>query len=363
MIDSVLPYIFLEGNLVKKTKSMYLKMDLSTQVFLEANSMAEYALAKGKPVTPSVIETVQSYYKQDLTEEEIKKDFPTMDTSKPIGPLVKAHVILAKLIEPAKPSTIFQLNVENKIDGFWKFLGPVSLIRKLMVAAAISLVVFVATGLTPDVDGQRGGLMADSGFSLFLNLVFFLSAAGLGASFNALYRANSYITKGTFDPTFDSSYWIRFSLGLISGLILSVMVSVEWLDGLTETSEGSSETAILAPGVARPLMAMLGGFSADLFYTFLSRLVETFQSLFQGSTKNKLESKTLEMKTELESRKVQDDARIASELISLQKISAQGADPEEIQRKIDAMFETVLPHSDISDDKTKNNNDTSEAVG
>jgi hypothetical protein len=37
--------------------------------------------------------------------------------------------------------------------------------------------------------------------------------AGLGACFAALFLANRYIAEGTFDPKYESSYWIRFILG------------------------------------------------------------------------------------------------------------------------------------------------------
>ena len=57
-----------------------------------------------------------------------------------------------------------------------------------------------------------------SGHVLLYNLLFLIAAAGLGASFQALFQANRYVVAGTFDPKYESSYWIRFVLGLIAGL-------------------------------------------------------------------------------------------------------------------------------------------------
>lgn len=56
------------------------------------------------------------------------------------------------------------------------------------------------------------------------SIKYYLAAAGLGVSFAALYKANTFIANGTFDPTYHASYWIRFFLGLIAGLILAIMV-------------------------------------------------------------------------------------------------------------------------------------------
>ena len=48
---------------------------------------------------------------------------------------------------------------------------------------------------------------------------------------------------------------------------------------------------MLSKGIVRPLLAILGGFSADLFYTFLNRMVETFKSLFETNAQNMLDAK------------------------------------------------------------------------
>ena len=43
----------------------------------------------------------------------------------------------------------------------------------------------------------------------------------------ALFEANKYVVASTFDPKYESSYWIRFVLGLIAGLLLSKFVSLK----------------------------------------------------------------------------------------------------------------------------------------
>jgi hypothetical protein len=157
-----------------------------------------------------------------------------------------------------------------------------------MIAGLISLMMFIGIALFAEVNSAGGNILQSNGWALLLNLLFYISAARLGASFSRLYKANSYITNGTFDPTYQASYWIRFFLGLISGLIMAVFISEEAFDA------ANTESKFLEDGIVRPLLAILGGFSADLAYTVLNRLVETFESLFRVSTKTLVDNQVSE---------------------------------------------------------------------
>jgi hypothetical protein len=59
--------------------------------------------------------------------------------------------------------------------------------------------------------------------------------------------------RGTFDPSYLASYWIRFCLGLISGLALSVMAA----DNALSTAQGATPAAgsngIMVPAFIRPM--------------------------------------------------------------------------------------------------------------
>ena len=58
---------------------------------------------------------------------------------------------------------------------------------------------------------------------------------------------------------------MRFIHGLIAGIVLPELIPVQGDQALS-----------------RPLLALLGGFSASVVYRLLSRLVDTLESLFQG---------------------------------------------------------------------------------
>lgn len=99
-----------------------------------------------------------------------------------------------------------------------------------------------------------------------LKQLFFLSAAGLGALFAALYPLTTAVAAGTHDENEDSGYLMRIVVGLISGMILGQMIDVDSVGGLG--------------GLSKPTLALLGGFSASLVFTVLTRLVQGVESVF-----------------------------------------------------------------------------------
>ena len=315
----------------------YKQTSLRYQLYREARAMAEYALANGKTVPEAAIRTIDKFTEQNDTALGNR---PNAKMDLDIGELLAAHCTLTRIVEPAKPNTILLLDIEQGVTGFMKFLGPVSLIRQMMIAAIISLILFIGLTLTEEVSHDSGNIMLQDGMELLLNLLFYLAAAGLGASFAALYKANTFIANGTFDPTYHASYWIRFFLGLIAGLILAIMVSEEYF------SKHLSETPFLEKGIIRPLLAMLGGFSADLTHTVLSRLVETIRSLFTGSPKDQLANKKKALQVDFAAQQNQQHLHMATSLIDLQQIINRGATAEQINQKIDQILKDTLPNSE-----------------
>lgn len=316
-------------------KQLYQPSDILQQVFLECRAMAEYSFANGLSVPVDVANTIEDFISAE------GDDKPTLDR------LVAAHQALAILVKPALPRTILLLDKEQKSDNMWNFLGPVSTIRQMMMASFISTACFILLALFPEVNVEGGDILQSHGVPLLMNLLFYISAAGLGAGFAALYKANSYITQGTFDPTYHTSYWIRFCLGLIAGLVLSVMVSNNALHGTGVNGSSSNAADFLDPAFLRPLLAMLGGFSADLLYTVLNRLVETVSSLFQGSAKDLLDRKRQEADAQLAASKVQSQIELAAKLVKLQQEVGGVTNPAEVQAKIDKLLGDVMPGTGV----------------
>jgi hypothetical protein len=137
----------------------------------------------------------------------------------------------------------------------------------MLVIVILMLAAFVAIATSPDIHSTSGDIFKSSGFPLLLNELFYIAAGGLGAAFYALFTAYRYIASGTYDTTYESSYWIRFILGLIAGVLVPALIPIG------------------KESVTRPLLALLGGFSAAMLYRILQRLVQTVESLVEGEPK------------------------------------------------------------------------------
>lgn len=215
------------------------------------DAMARHALASAIPVPAGVI----------AVAERARLGDPDVD----LRQLMRAHDRLLRLVAPATPRTIRLL--DDKPAGWLSILGPVRLVRQMLVAVVILLMLFIGLASTQWVNTTSGDILSSHGWSTLVNELFFLAAGGIGAAFAALFRAYVYIAEGTYDPKFESSYWVRFILGMMAGVLLPALVPV-----------GAD-----ANGISRPVLALIGGFSAALVYTILQRLVDVVASLFQGA--------------------------------------------------------------------------------
>lgn len=311
----------------------YSHFDLPSQIYMECLAMAKHALAKGKPVPAEPIKTIDAFTDYAV-EENSPQHIPAIRRNLDISELVTAHNVLVQIIEPATPKTVLLLYMDQHSDTWFKFLGPVALVRQLTLAAAIALIVFIGMMVTPYISSSNlaADVLSAAGIDQLARLVFYISAAGLGATFAGLYTVKNYISKGTFDPCYQAAYWIRFLLGIIAGLLLAIIVSEHSLQ-----SEG-----YLTKGIIRPLLAILGGFSADLLYTFLNRMVETFKSVFEGGIDSKVQTKTQEAKTKLAGEEMARRTALSQELMKLQQSLGQEPTPAQLKQQVDNLLHNLI---------------------
>jgi hypothetical protein len=234
---------------------------LELQVLLAAEAMVRYALASGLRVPASVIDTVRradtSY--RHRPDEQV----PEFEA------LLRAHAELVRIVAPATPRTILLIS-EGRRARF-SMLGPVRLVRQMLIAVVVLLLAFVLLAMSPDINPRSGDPLNSDGWALLVNELFFISLGGLGAAFSALFTAYRYISEGTYDPKYESTYWLRFILGLIAGLLLPALIPI---------GGGADDSAL-----TKPLLALLGGFSAAMLYRVLERLVTTVESLVRGDSR------------------------------------------------------------------------------
>lgn len=234
----------------------------------ECQAMALHAFAKGLEVPSGVMKSLSEQTQVDKYERKLES-------------LAKIHSKLAQVVAPSKPETITLMAQERARKPLLLFLGSVPLIRRMMMVAIISLVALIGLSLSPYIDNtnMEASMFDMEGLQLLYVQSILLSAAAIGASFAALFKANSYVTAAIYDPKYESSYWVRFVVGLISGIILTQLIPIN-VNAVADAAEKSmgAEGSSMSLAAIRITMALVGGFSANLVYTILDRIVETVQS-------------------------------------------------------------------------------------
>ncbi len=255
-----------------------LGVDLRAQLFRECEAMTAYAASRGVALPPEARSRLDLLDVGILRRREIDMDA-----------FLSLHAALSASIRPALPRAIEMMNWDAQVHPLLNRLAPIAAMRGLLLAAALFLALLLVTVSTGHVTPARiaaslFALVGDAGDAarpVFWMTAFYLALAGLGATFAVLYDARKHVVEGTYDPRLGSNYAIRIALGLISGLILAQILSDPELAGV-----GSGDGAAPAPVgnlelFGKPVLALLGGFAAQLVYTALSRFVGALESMFQ----------------------------------------------------------------------------------
>lgn len=307
---------------------------LAEHVRSECDAMIHYALEKGLKLPADLFPLL-----------EVMDDAERRPT---LGETVKLHNRLAEIISPATPGTIYLLDLDANKHSLFRCLGPVPNIRYLMLASIVFISVFVCMSMTAYVNHQT--LLKDIydlvGQELLTIMLFLLSASGLGACFSALFSAYRYIANGTYDPRYDSSYWIQIILGLIAGLVMSQLIPIEDLVRDPPTNDGAETGGYSS--FSKPLLALLGGFSASMVYKVLQRFVETIESLFQGNANQSVSQQEQTIRAKLERQLGENKLAAAGDLIALREAIASQAPPERVAALAAKALNNLAPMADVA---------------
>jgi hypothetical protein len=286
-----------------------LREDIWRQLLTETEAMARYALAAGLAMPPKLV--------GDIHDAKRLGDRSSLATT---------HNQLVKLVAPAKPGTIRILEDEKKDSGIGRYLGPIHLVRQLMVISVVFLAVFVALATTTHAGIESTTAATVSrGWSALAVVIYLFSAAGLGATFSALWRVHRYIEDGTYDRTYDASYWIMIMLGLIAGLVLALVIPIKSVAGQPEFS--------------KPLLALLGGYSAPAVHRILTRLVLAIETLFRADPKDVARAKQQQVAAE----RTAERTKFAARLMILDQAVANGTDPAVAREHLWDLIALLLP--------------------
>ena len=237
---------------------------------MEVVAMTERAADTGKVPGADTVEAarvaerlVSQWRRRNLSLEaraHLVASIPAAD----VQHIVRAHAALTPVVRPATPQSLRFAKYRRDNDVF-PYLGQIQLVRQMMGVAVAGLVVLLVLIQKTNFSGTG---------SETVNIVVLLASSALGGAFYALSTANRFVKTRTFDPSTQPEYWTRFVLGLVSGGLLATVVPV--------TDANPTQDGLTAGAFAPPLLALLGGFSAEVVRQVLDRLVDTLQTVVTG---------------------------------------------------------------------------------
>jgi hypothetical protein len=268
------------------------KERLRQRMVRQCEAMLQHALGTGRVVSAEVMEHLdQAVSTPDVSmtvaaaprrDDALPADLATGSGSAAersrLASLVVAHAGLALAIAPATPEAVLLMAEERTRHPFWSGFGPLPLVRRMLGLALLSLVVLLGVSISAQVNtvNMSKSVLELSGFPLLMIEAFLVSAASLGACFANLQRINTFISDGTYDPRVQSTYWTRWVMGVISGIVLSQLVYVFYLaHSGNDPTVGTASVAI-----GQPILALLGGYSVDFVHGILTRAINSVGNFF-----------------------------------------------------------------------------------
>lgn len=234
----------------------------------EIEAMVLFALGAGLDLPPEALAARQ----QPPPDTPLPDALPLDAAADPLVRLAALHLTLTRLIAPARGASLVLLEEQRQAHPVLRAFGPVPQVRWMLAVAVLSLILLLGTALSGDVNPENvsKGLLNLQGTALIAVEVFLIAASAVGATLANLKRLNRYISDCNYDPRYDSSYWSRLVMGLISGVILSQVVFGSLVSG--ESASAHPGTSAL-DGFGQPILAILGGFSAELVHDILRHLI------------------------------------------------------------------------------------------
>ena len=345
---------------------------LKEQLVREACSMARRLVTNGARVPPALIQSTDQFE-------------AALAAKKPIDMVALAgtHERLSRLVAPAKPGTLYLLDINYHQKGRETSLGPVKLVRDLIKVAMVCVAIFIMLSVIALVDAHPGvdvfgvensttvqgevaaasrpaqgevaaaarpaqGAVAAAArpaqgddhtlliIKIILQRVFWLAAAGIGASFAMLFQLNDQIVTRTYDPDETASYWVKFFLGLVAGFILVALIPLNTGNGTEGATNG---VQALGP----PTVALLGGFSASAVYRILTRMVEALESIFSGGAKEQAAAAEKAASARANEESTQGRMAVAGQLVDVQQKLAAGMPPQQAAQQLQQVVAALVP--------------------
>ena len=294
----------------------------------QTNVMYEFAMENGFDVPPILIKN----YSMLTTKTE------TGLSEQELGELASIHQQLRRIVAPATPQALQLIESERRKGAFLSFIAFIPIVRHIVLASIFFLTSFILIGQLDIVNlpNLQKGILSSSGLEAIAVLGYLVSCAGLGACFTSLYRLREYITDVNYDPRYNSTYWASILLGIIAGLFISELLYASLMN---QDASGSTSSSPMAD-LGKPALALLGGFSANMVYKMLQRIVDAIGSIFKGDQKAITKARRVAELSELKQKQDQVQMAVANRLVALSELMESQPDKARSEMK-DAISELL----------------------
>ena len=239
--------------------------------------------------------------------------------------VIRLHNELSTLVAPARPHAIHLLMEQRPPWGY--LFGELRVLGWMVLALVVSLLGFLTLAMNEHVTAETVDVryLYLEGWTQFYVLAFIICAAALGSSVANLFKIYHYVTAAQFERRYEISYWVRFALGIASGLILAEMVPNSFGDDFT-----------------KPLIALLGGFAARVVEEILNRLIETLRTLVHGNMEARIRSQAATLETEYEKQRIREEGEKLKLLLKLKGELATAENADAAKSELDKLIETYI---------------------
>jgi hypothetical protein len=298
---------------------------LIMQMHAGARAMASHALGTGLPVPPWVLATIARL--DGGVERRLEV---------PLREIARVYQELARTVAPATPELLLMLYQGNDESRLKRTFGHIRITRRFMLAAVVAIVSFVLISLSSYInDPASGDFFTSSGLPLFVNELFFLSSAAIGAAFSNLFQVNREIMNGTYRPKDEPTYWVQFTLGIVAGLLMSTVLNISSI-------APQDDAAFSRLNFGSALLALLGGFSSSVVQKVIQRIIDALETIVRGSAEQEIRVREQAGRLRMEERLARERMRTTLMLNDIQRRLGAGEDPEAVRALLEETSRSVL---------------------
>ena len=265
---------------------------LRDEVVAQCDAMTRHAMGAGLEVPSDLLSRLEVFLAEVNPRPGSAPSALDVGGSEPRGEplyrlrgseLAAIHKTLAEMVAPATPAAILLFARERNAHPFLCAVGPVPLMRHFLLLSALSLFALLLVSLSDQINvaNLNRTLVNLSGWKLLMVEVFLLAASSLGSCFANLQKLNGYIAAGDYDPKYQATYWGRWVMGVISGILLSQLF-FPWLSHGPGDGGQPGSGNWLPLDLGQPTLALFGGYSASLVHRLIQRVMMAIQTLFGG---------------------------------------------------------------------------------